>query len=157
MSINLNVQKVIKAPPAGFFKGNRARLLDAFKPQLSSSNSCIFFKGGDTQRSHDDDCEQYAFCQENNFWWCFGIELPNLCGVIDVQSGKSTIFCPPITPHDRVWDFVQDFKEIQEAYEVDEAIVDDAEQVNMKEWFSGKNFDEVHILDGCNPYSGLGP
>ena len=157
MSINLNLQRQILRTPSGFFTSNRKRLLDAFRVNSPSSNSCIFFKGGVQQRNHDDDCEQVAFTQENNFWYCFGIELPELYGVIEVDTGKATVFCPPITAHDRVWEYVQDFNEIKDAYEVDDAIENNAEQKNMQDWFSSRNFAAIHILDGCNPYSGKGP
>jgi len=155
MSMNLAAIKQTLAPPAGFFSNNRSRLLANFRPQLHSltQNPCIFFKGGETHHNYDDDCEQVTFDQENNFWWCFGIEMPGLYGVIEVNSGLATIFCDKVEAFNKVWEFVLEKEDYLKKFEIDFC----NEKGGMEEWFKTKNFDQIHILNGVNPYCDRGP
>lgn len=45
----------------------------------------------------------YRFRQDSSFLYFFGLDGPNLCGLIDVDEGTSTVFAEELTIEDVIW------------------------------------------------------
>ncbi len=70
---------------------NRSRLLDLLrKSKKFDENGFLFLRGPVTQAIFDDDTE-YLLSPENLFMFLFGINEPNTYGMIQMNSGKTTI------------------------------------------------------------------
>ena len=113
----------------------------------------IFLKGGSRYYDYDDDCGHSYFAQEISFFWCFGINFPDCYGVIDVHSGKSTIFAKEVSTREKVWSFVLDPEDYANKFEIDEAQTSD----KLEEFFSKANPSTVYVLEGINSYCGFSP
>lgn len=55
----------------------------------------------ESPRSYKDDC--YTFTQDSTFRYYFGVDIPNLIGVIDIDNDKEYIFGTDFTLDDIVW------------------------------------------------------
>lgn len=56
---------------------------------------------GEAPRSYKDEC--YTFTQDSTFRYYFGMDIPNLIGVIDIDNNKEYIFGTDFTLDDIVW------------------------------------------------------
>lgn len=62
----------------------------------------IVFLGND-YASMNYPANAYPFRQDSNFIYYFGLDLPNLVGVIDLEGGRDTIFANDYTMDDIIW------------------------------------------------------
>lgn len=102
-------------------KDNRLRLLKEFKeanPNIPSK-SVLFFKGDVTHPIHDGDTE-HPPNQEANFWYLFGVEDPDLYGVIEVDTGKTILFAPELPKELSMWMTLHDKEYFKANYDLDE-------------------------------------
>ena len=83
---------------------NRRRLVHALRaqPYSISKPTVVLLQGGEAQERHETDHEE-LFRQESNFAWAFGVKEPGCLGIIDVFSGKSTLFVPRYPPEYGIW------------------------------------------------------
>jgi Xaa-Pro dipeptidase len=63
--------------------------------QTIPKNGLCFFKGIETLHRNWEDVD-YKVDQDSNFWYLFGVNLPDFYAIIDIESGKTTLFAPKI-------------------------------------------------------------
>jgi Xaa-Pro dipeptidase len=80
---------------------NRKRLADVLR-KTATKNAVVLLQGGEAQERHETDHEE-LFRQESNFAWAFGVKEPGCFGVIEVATGKSTLFVPKYPPEYGIW------------------------------------------------------
>ena len=61
----------------------------------------IIAGNGEAPRSYKDEC--YTFTQDATFRYYFGMDIPNLVGVIDIENNKEYVFGTDFTLDDIVW------------------------------------------------------
>jgi Xaa-Pro dipeptidase len=92
--------------PNSLFKDNRARLVALFSketPEAAAGNgSVLLFKGGKQEERHETDHEP-LFRQESFFAHLFGVTESGCYAVIEVRSGKATLFIPRLPAEYAVW------------------------------------------------------
>jgi len=135
-------------------KNNRQRVINKFKstyPEIPQ-NSIVFFKGEITRPIHDSDCDLYSD-QEANFFYLFGATEPNLYGIIELDTGKTTIIAPKINPANSLWMTLRDTEYYHKFYEVDDSIYTE----DIESHFQRINPAVIYFFDGVNSDSGLKP
>eukprot|EP00164_Ancoracysta_twista_P002853 GFYU01003797.1.p1 GENE.GFYU01003797.1~~GFYU01003797.1.p1 ORF type:complete len:506 (+),score=180.96 GFYU01003797.1:110-1519(+) len=81
---------------------NRANLVSHFKTPDVLKNSVLYIKGGDEECRYDTDFER-LFRQESNFQYLFGVREPGCQGIIEIDTGKSTLFIPRLPEEYAIW------------------------------------------------------
>jgi len=154
------VNKQLLSPPTLFevdrtlHKDNRLKLIKEFKAAQpnSPSGSIFFFKGDILHPIHDGDTEQMPD-QEANFWYLFGVEDPDLYGIIDIDSGKTTLFVPEFPKEYAMWMTLHDKDYFRKNFDLDEVLY-----VSEIEGFLEKqNPGTIFFFDGVDSDSGLSP
>nr|KAF6411272.1 peptidase D [Rousettus aegyptiacus] len=94
--------KTLKVPLA-LFALNRQRLCERLRRnQAVQAGALVLLQGGeDTQRYCTD--TGVIFRQESFFHWAFGVTEPGCYGVIDIATGKSTLFVPRLPASYATW------------------------------------------------------
>ncbi|XP_048646928.1 xaa-Pro dipeptidase isoform X2 [Marmota marmota marmota] len=89
--------------PLALFALNRRRLCERLKKNVAvEPGSAVLLQGGEeTQRYCTD--TGVIFRQESFFHWAFGVLEPGCYGVINVDTGKSTLFVPRLPPSYATW------------------------------------------------------
>lgn len=83
-------------------QSNREKALARVR-QLSGKNAgVVLLEGGHDTCRHNTDHED-LFRQESFFHYLFGVEEPDCCGLIEVSTGKSTLFVPKLPDEFAVW------------------------------------------------------
>ena len=67
-----------------------------------SENALLLFKGGVAGLRNDTDHEP-LFRQESNFAYLFGVFEPDCLGVIEMPTGRATLFVPKLPPEYATW------------------------------------------------------
>ena len=151
---NLLSPPVELAVPKSFHKNNRERLLNGFRSSVSDipKNSIFFFKGEITRPLHDGDTDLITN-QESNFFYLFGATEPDLYGIIEIDTGKTTIITQKIDPAYSLWMKVRDTQYFTTNYEVNDSIyIDDIET-----YFKTLLPNMIYFFDGIDSDSGLTP
>ncbi|KXN64786.1 Creatinase/prolidase N-terminal domain-containing protein, partial [Conidiobolus coronatus NRRL 28638] len=87
-----------------------------------TDNAIIYLKGDYTKCRHNTDCEN-TFRQESNFFYLTGVEKPGFQLVIEVATGKSTLFAPDVDEADIMWiGLPAPLSSVQEKYDVDQVL-----------------------------------
>ncbi|KAA0196078.1 hypothetical protein HAZT_HAZT010152 [Hyalella azteca] len=85
--------------PMSLHAENRARLVARLKEMIGegklNAGSAVLLQGGSDVQRDATDCT-WVFRQESFFHWVFGVLEPDWFGVIKVDSGKTTLFCPKL-------------------------------------------------------------
>ena len=98
---------------------NRSRLVAKLSSTGAASTSVIVLQGGVATTRHETDHED-LFRQESNFHWAFGVREPDCYGIIEVGTGKSTLFVQRLPDVYRIWmGEIKTTADIQKMYEVD--------------------------------------
>lgn len=144
----------ITPPKKGFYQENRKRFLALLKDnKVVNTNSVLFLKGPIEQSIYDDDTE-FRVVPENTFMHFFGIAEPNTYGVLNLETGKSTVFVKVADPETSFWMKTKTIEEFKELFEVDEVL----DLKTLENWFADnidKNTQTVYLNKGINPYSGI--
>ncbi|NQV02880.1 MAG: aminopeptidase P family protein [Bacteroidia bacterium] len=82
--------------PSSIYKDRRNRLRNEVQGGL------IFFPGNQ-EVSFNYPGNTYAFRQDSNFLYFFGLDQPDLAGVMDLDSGKDTLFGNDVEIGDIIW------------------------------------------------------
>ena len=82
--------------PSSIYKDRRNRLRNEVHPGL------IFFPGNQ-EVSFNYPANTYAFRQDSNFLYFFGLDQPDLAGVMDLDSGKDILFGNDVEIDDIIW------------------------------------------------------
>nr|CAB3264778.1 xaa-Pro dipeptidase [Phallusia mammillata] len=89
--------------PMSLFANNRQNLCERLqKVEELPKNSVVLLQGG-SQVSQDSTDRDLTFRQESYFQWCFGVSEADCYGVINVSTGKATLFIPKLPEAYRVW------------------------------------------------------
>ncbi|XP_074067593.1 xaa-Pro dipeptidase isoform X2 [Macrotis lagotis] len=89
--------------PVALFSLNRKRLCDRLRKNPAVQKcSLVLLQGGEETNRYCTDTG-VLFRQESFFHWAFGVTEPGCFGVIDVDSGKSTLFVPKLPESHATW------------------------------------------------------
>ena len=77
---------------------SRAKLVAS----MSSETGVVLLRGGVSACRNDSDHEE-LFRQESYFAYLFGCDEPDWWGMIELASGKTTLFMPRLDPSYAVW------------------------------------------------------
>ena len=120
-------EKTFKVP-VDLFIENRQRLIEDLKTKVPQ-NSAVLLQGGIEKNRYNTDAADLPFRQESYFFWTFGVNESEFYGIIDVSTGKTTLFAPRLDPSYAIWDGkINDEKYFKEKYAVDEVVFNDSEQ-----------------------------
>lgn len=84
------------------YADNRARLVARLLEEGAAKSAVVVLQGGAATTRHETDHED-LFRQESHFHWAFGVREPDCYGVIEVGTGRSTLFIPRLPDVYRVW------------------------------------------------------
>jgi len=106
---------------------NREKLLSVLRPHLLASNTnlagkVVYLEGGVSETRHATDHEP-IFRQESYFHYLFGVREPDVCGCLEVDTGKVTLFIPKL-PEDYATFMgrIKSCEEVRDEYGVDEVL-----------------------------------
>ncbi|CAK73376.1 unnamed protein product (macronuclear) [Paramecium tetraurelia] len=138
--------------PHDFHSNLRKKFLDFFKKQLGeqANNSIVFLKGAESIDKHDDD-QQYRVEQESNFKYIFGCDLLDCYGILEVESGKVTVFVPKYPESYKMWMVVFSNEEIKEKYRLDDVLYVD----QLEQWIEKRAPSKLFIYKGQDSDSKL--
>ncbi|PNJ09201.1 PEPD isoform 4 [Pongo abelii] len=89
--------------PVALFALNRQRLCERLRKNPAvQAGSIVVLQGGEETLRYCTDTE-VLFRQESFFHWAFGVTEPGCYGVIDVDTGKSTLFVPRLPASYATW------------------------------------------------------
>ncbi|XP_064610460.1 LOW QUALITY PROTEIN: xaa-Pro dipeptidase-like [Liolophura sinensis] len=137
--------------PMTLFKQNRSRLCEALRSSGTiQKGSIVVLQGGEAVMRYCSDHEP-LFRQESYFHWTFGVEEPDFYGAVEVDSGKSILFCPKLPESYAVWmGRLKTTDDFMAQYGVDEVhYVPDIKSV-----LKGKEPSALLVLHGLNTDSG---
>jgi len=138
--------------PNGFFKGNRTRFLDLLKtsPKFPSLG-LIFLKGPVEVQRYDDD-SSLGVNPEPFFFYLFGVTDPDTYAMIDLESGRSTLFVRLPDPSEEIWSNYKSLDDFKKTYEIDDAKSTDELEAFLKNYGDSKEF-TIFLYYGKNVYS----
>jgi Xaa-Pro dipeptidase len=110
--------------PLALYATNREKLLSCLRyhygdnPNLAGK--AVYLEGG-VSTTRDATDHEPLFRQESYFHYLFGVREPDVCGCIDLDTGKATLFIPKL-PEDyaTIMGRIKTCEEVGEEYGVDE-------------------------------------
>lgn len=133
-SMGLNTLEV----PRSLHALNRTRLCDKLKPKIAEAGLnepgvFVVLQGGEGETLHSSD-KEVSFRQESYFHWLFGVKEADCYGVVEVSTGKATLYIPRLPDAYLVWmgtihppAYFRDMYQVDDCKYVDE-IADDLKQ-----------------------------
>jgi len=107
------------------FQRNRKNLLEQLKAKLRDSDASdtsqgtVFLMGGTNPERNDSDHEP-IFRQESYFWYLTGVKEPDCAVMIDIATGKVTLFVPNLPPdYATIMGYIRTKNEWKQHYQVD--------------------------------------
>lgn len=135
--------------PVELFTENRQRLLEVLKPKVQE-NSVVVLEGGVEKNRYNTDAADLPFRQESYFFWTFGVNESEFFGVIDVKTGKTTLFAPRLDPSYAIWDGkINDEDFFKQKYSVDNVIFND-KATTISEFLKSIGTKNVYLLVSFN-------
>lgn len=135
-----------------------AQMREACLAAGESTCGVALFRGGCSSVRYDTDQEE-LFRQESYFSYLFGVEEPDFWGMVELPTGRATIFIPRLGAEYAVWmGKVKAPEEFQERYGVDAVhFVDELEETVRAALgeMPSDGTPPVHVLRGTNTDSGL--
>ncbi|KAJ3077178.1 hypothetical protein HDU98_007563 [Podochytrium sp. JEL0797] len=124
---------------------NRAKVFAGMKASGVTSGVALL-KGGESEFRHDTDHE-HLFRQESYFFYLFGVNEPDLFGMLDFATSKSHLFIPRLGAEYELWcGKIVPPEGYKKKYGIDEVhFVDELDAV-----FAATKASDVHILSGLN-------
>nr|XP_058900373.1 xaa-Pro dipeptidase isoform X2 [Kogia breviceps] len=107
--------------PLALFALNRRRLCERLRknPAVQAGSVVVLQGGEETQRYCTD--TGVLFRQESFFHWAFGVTEPGCYGMMDVDTGMSTLFVPRFPPSHATWmGKIHSKEHFKEKYAVDD-------------------------------------
>ncbi|CAI5438587.1 unnamed protein product [Caenorhabditis angaria] len=155
--MSFQLSEITYKVPVELFIQNRERLVQSARQNLGkekSENSVIVLQGGIEKNRYNTDAEDLPFRQESYFFWTFGVHESEFWGVIDVSTGKSTLFAPRLDPSYAIWDGKINNEEFfKNKYCVDEVIFND-KNTTISEYLKTQRTKNVYLLRADNTDSG---
>ncbi|KAK7811853.1 hypothetical protein U0070_024116 [Myodes glareolus] len=117
--------------PLALFALNRQRLCERLRKNAAvQAGSAVVLQGGEEMQRYCTDTS-IIFRQESFFHWAFGVIESGCYGVIDVDTGKSTLFVPRLPPSYATWmGKIHSKEHFKEKYAVDDVQYTDERGVN---------------------------
>lgn len=134
-----------------FHQENRETLLKELKkahPDIPA-NSIILLKGDVTKKMHDSDTEIHPR-QEANFWYLFGVGDYDLYGIIEIDTGKTTLVAPKIPAEYKIWMPIHDKEYFLQNHKLDQVVYTEEMEGTIK----SINPATIYLSDGVNSDSG---
>ncbi|XP_033095697.1 xaa-Pro dipeptidase-like isoform X1 [Anneissia japonica] len=149
---------------------NRKRLCKSLTEKGVGAGAIIVLQGGEETNRYCTDTA-LVFRQESYFHWTFGVLESGFYGAIDVDSGKSILFCPKLPEEYAIWmGVILPKSHFKEKYAVDEVhyveeIADVLESMNPSMLltlnnasdYSGSDFDSESEVDSIVSSTRPGP
>jgi len=130
---------------------NRRRLAEALRDQDSGPGRFVVLQGGSTMFQDSSD-KELVFRQESYFHWTFGALEPDCYGVLDVDTGRATLFVPRLSPdYAVVMGALRTCDDFRRSYAVDEVRYVD----ELAAWLSEHGAQKLLTLRGINTDSQL--
>ncbi|PFH38500.1 putative peptidase D [Besnoitia besnoiti] len=133
-------------------KAHRAALASS-KEQTSEKNVAAFFQGGRTDdwALYSSDCDKNVFRQEQFFRYIFGVNEPDLFGLLDFSHEEAVLFVPWTSPdYQRFMGPPRGAKWYEEVYGLDAVVVYTEGLEEIKEELQKRNIDRLLVLRGQN-------
>jgi len=133
------------------YRENRGRVVQ----QLVNTRGCdsrgvVLMQGGASPTRYDSDHEP-VFRQESSFTYLFGVKEPDVYGVIELASGKATLFFPELPPSYAIFmGEVRSSESFKEEYEVDDVLF----SPSLKEFLTKLDPPVIYTNKGYNADSG---
>mmetsp|Transcript_25135 Transcript_25135/g.41548 ORF Transcript_25135/g.41548 Transcript_25135/m.41548 type:complete len:515 (-) Transcript_25135:490-2034(-) len=128
------------------FKENRGKLVARFE----SEQGLLLFQGGEGKCRHETDHEP-VFRQQSTFQYLFGVREPDCFGVIEVPTGRTTLYVPRLPESYAIWmGKIQPPSHFQEYYQVDRCLHVD----EMAADIAALSPSVIHTTKGLNTDSG---
>ncbi|KAL7943331.1 peptidase M24, structural domain-containing protein [Trichoderma barbatum] len=83
-------------------KSHARRVVDLIRKKDAKASGVLYLEGRMTKLLEDNDSPE-PFRQRRFFYYLTGCNLADCHFTYDIQSAKSTLFIPPIDPHDVIW------------------------------------------------------
>uniref|UniRef100_A0A8R1DTL1 Xaa-Pro dipeptidase n=1 Tax=Caenorhabditis japonica TaxID=281687 RepID=A0A8R1DTL1_CAEJA len=145
-------EKTFKVP-VDLFITNRRRLSQTLQSKVQP-NSVVLLKGGVETNRYNTDAADLPFRQESYFFWTFGVNESEFYGVVDVSTGKSTLFAPRLDPSYAIWDGkINNEEYFKNKYAVDEVIFND-KTTTIADYLKRLGTKNVYLLRAENTDSG---
>lgn len=139
-------------------KTARHKLIQLFQRNLSITSGVILLEGGKETCQYDTDTD-VLFKQDSWFSYLFGVKEGGFYGVIDIESGRTTLFMPRLPEEYRIWcGAIHPPEYFQHQYVVDEVLFADS----LDEWLHSRlstlqrtsSQAKVFLMKGVNSDSG---
>lgn len=134
--------------PNRIHKLNRERLLTQIKV-----DGAVLLLPGVASLPIDDSDIDYPIQQESNFWYLFGVEEPDCYGLMELDTGKATVFIPRLEEDYKLWMYVPPQEEIRTRWGLDEVRYVD----ELEDYLKAKQPTAIYLYDGVNTDSKLRP
>ena len=142
----------LKGLPPSMFSANRERFIKNLLRLLPNldTNSVLVLKGGSEISKYDADTIYFHFYQEANIYYLTGLLEPDLVAVIDIKTGKLTVFYDQPPEDYKIWMTVLSKEDLSKKYECE--VLDKA---NLNLYLKNRDPKNILILEGNNDYSNL--
>ena len=147
--------------PLDLYASNRAKLLAALRSHLglglgACANVVVYLEGGISETRHATDHEP-MFRQESYFHYLFGVREPDVCGCVELATGRATLFIPKLPEeYATIMGRIKSCEEVREEYGVDDVrYVEDVEAYLLEVVGRGvAKANGILLLSGLNTDSG---
>lgn len=138
--------------PAEMHAESRAKLVQRMGEVLGEAPGVVLLRGGISECRNDSDHEK-IFRQESYYSYLFGVDEPDWWGMIELPSGRTTLFMPRLGPEYAVWmGEIKTPNAFRQKYRVDAVRFVDELRATVTE-AAGPN--SIHTLRGTNSDSGV--
>ena len=107
--------------PLALYATNREKLLNSLRSHYSCLAGKVVYLEGGISTTRDATDHEPLFRQESYFHYLFGVREPDVCGCIELDTGRATLFIPKL-PEDYATFMgrIKSCEEVREDYGVDE-------------------------------------
>ena len=141
------------------FGANRKKLVSKLQKENVPPHSVVYLQGGQAQTRYDSDHEP-LFRQESYFLYLTGVKEPDCHVVIEVHSGRTTLFIPKLPQeYATIMGHIKTPNQWKQTYQVDNVqFVDDVESLLEETLFTtpltNGNHPKLLLMEGLNSDSG---
>lgn len=136
------------------YKNHRASIVSRFQAEHESKegDDIVFLFQGSPEAHRNDTDNEPLFRQESSFLYLFGVNEPDMYGMVSATTGESTLFIPRLDPSYAIWmGSIKTPEEYKTLYGVDQCMfVDEMASVFNESQtvylLSGRNTDSGHSL-----------
>lgn len=149
---NFQMSESTYAVPMSLFRENRQKVAAAVRQQAGVDNKAYIFLAGGKDIPFNDTDVNHAFRQESYFQYMFGVKEPDCYGVVEVATGKATLFVPRLPEEYATWmGRLLTLEEFKTMYETENVMYVD----ELLRFFESAAPSVILTLCGINTDSGL--